>query len=295
MTRAALARCCGTRRCCCPEARCSSATSPPGSAGLPTLGVLPEPPALPAAEFDRARREHRAVVLDARAPEAFGVGHVPGALSLGLGPSFSTWAGRLLPADARILLVLDDPADLWEATWQLLRIGYDPPAGWLAGGMQAWRTSGRPVDYLPQLTPAELRTEPESGSVRVLDVRQPSGWAAGHIDGAIHITGAELPERQGELGTAGQSEVPLAVVCGSGYRSTAAASLLAAQGNGQVFNVVGKLCARLFSRPRFARDPLEVVRVAVLDGSRTDAGYFVAVLLFRSSDDLGDERLARME
>lgn len=212
-------------------------------AGPEPLGVLPEPPALTAPDFDGERQADRAVVLDARAPEAFGGGHVPGALSVGLGSSFPTWAGTLLPADARILLVLDDPADLWEATWQLLRIGYDPPAGWLAGGMQAWRTSGRPVDYLPQLTPTELRTELDSGAVRVLDVRQPSEWAAGHIDGAVHVTGAELPERMGELGEAGTSAMPLAVVCGSGYRSTAAASLLAAQGNGLVFNVMGGMSA----------------------------------------------------
>lgn len=211
-------------------------------AGPEPLGTLPEPPPLPPAEFATAAGEDRAIVLDTRAPEAFGGGHIPGALGVGLGSSFPTWAGTLLPADARILLVLDDPGQLWEATWQLLRIGYDLPVGWLAGGMLAWRTSGRAVEHLPQLTADELRDRLDAGEVRVLDVRQPSEWSAGHIEGATHITGAELPERAGEL--ADGSDTPIAVVCGSGYRSTAAASLLAARDDGaSVLNVIGGMGA----------------------------------------------------
>lgn len=215
-------------------------------AGPDSLGLLPEPAPLYPDEFLRASGGDRAVVLDTRSAEAFGGGHIPGALGVGLGSSFPTWAGTLLPEDAQVLLVLDDPADLWKATWELLRIGYDIPAGWLAGGMMAWRTAGQPVEHLPQITAAELHDELQSGSMRVLDVRQPAEWNAGHISDAIHITGAELPERAGELhnGWGGDAqERPLAVVCGSGYRSTAAASLLASRGDGPVYNVLGGMSA----------------------------------------------------
>ena len=66
------------------------------------------------------------VYLD-RSPEAFAGGHIPGALTVGFGPSFSTWAGTVLPEGARVLLVLDGPA---------LSV---------AGGMSAWTTSGYPI------------------------------------------------------------------------------------------------------------------------------------------------------
>lgn len=96
-------------------------------AGPAQLGVLRDPPALGVEEFERART-HGATVLDCRGSEAFAA-HIPGALNVGLGPAFSTWAGTVLPPDAPLILVLDRPEDLWEACWQLLRIGYDLPAG----------------------------------------------------------------------------------------------------------------------------------------------------------------------
>jgi hydroxyacylglutathione hydrolase len=120
------------------------------------LGVLREPPALTVEEF-RCARDDGAVVLDTSLPEAFGGAHLPGALNVGAGASFATWAGTVLPADARVLLVLDHPDELWPVTWNLLRIGYDTPIGWLAGGMTAWRTAAEPLEPLPQITVHELR------------------------------------------------------------------------------------------------------------------------------------------
>ncbi len=203
------------------------------------LGVLREPVALKPAELKAAQAEG-GVVLDARSPEAFAGGHVPGALNVGLGPNFSTWAGTLLPEGASTLLVLDHPEDLREATWQLLRTGYDVPVGWLSGGMQAWRTSGQQVDVLQEMTVSQLKQELLRRGMNLLDVRQPAEWAGAHIEGALFITGAELPQRLHEV----PDDKPLAVVCGSGYRSSAAASLLRANGRRHpVANVIGGMSA----------------------------------------------------
>ncbi|MGW4157496.1 rhodanese-like domain-containing protein, partial [Micromonospora chersina] len=55
----------------------------------------------------------------------------------------------------------------------------------------------------------------------ILDVRMTNEWTAGHIAGAVHIPLPDLPTRLTDLppGT-------VWVHCGSGYRATAAASLL---------------------------------------------------------------------
>lgn len=200
--------------------------------GAAPLGVLREPPALPPEDFEAAMNGG-AVVVDARSPEAYGGAHIPGALNIGLGSSFSTWAGTIVPDGASVLLVLDRPDDLWEATWQLLRIGYDLPVGWLADGMFAWRTAARPLESTPQITVHGLRDR--LADFHVLDVRQPAEWAEGHIQDAQFITGAELPERLEEV----PKDRPVAVICGSGYRSSVSASLLKHHGHDEVVNVLG--------------------------------------------------------
>lgn len=197
--------------------------------GPALLGPVRPPPQLTSPEVE-LRLSEGAVALDTRTPEAFAEGHIPGALSAGLGGSFPTWAGTLLPEGARVVMVLEDPSRLMEATWHLLRIGYDVPVGWLAGGMDAWRGD---VRAMPVMDVHELRRR--MADVAILDVRQPGEWAAGHIAGATHVTGAEVADRLDEV----PSRRPLAVLCGTGYRASAAASLLLREGHEGVWNVLG--------------------------------------------------------
>jgi hydroxyacylglutathione hydrolase len=204
--------------------------------GPALLGVVDPPPALSAADVADCA-EDGAIVLDARAPEAFAGGHIPGALNVGLGASFATWAGSVLPEGARVALVLDGASALMEATWQLLRIGYPRPLGWLAAGMQGWRTSARPVATLPTVSVHDL--EGRTDAFHVLDVRQPSEWAAGTAPGAQLLTGAELAERVGEV----PADRDVLTVCGSGYRSGVAASLLRRHGHERVTNLLGGMTA----------------------------------------------------
>jgi hydroxyacylglutathione hydrolase len=206
--------------------------------GPAALGTLAEPPALVPEEFERVAT-HGASILDCRSPEAFAA-HIPGAINVGLGTSFPTWAGTALPGEAPIILVIESERDVWEACRHLLRIGYDLPKGWLSGGMMAWRTAAKPVEILPQWTVRQLeerlRREPK---LLVLDVRQPGEWSAGHIEAAMHITGAELPGRIDEV----PKDRPVATLCGSGYRSSVSASLLVKHGHPDVANVLGGMSA----------------------------------------------------
>lgn len=207
--------------------------------GPAVLGALAEPPALQPEAFAHCMSEG-AWVVDCRSPEAFAGAHIPGAVNVGAGNAFPTWAGSVLPDDVDILLVVDDPAELWDLYWKLLRIGYREPAGWLAGGMQAWRIAARPLAFLAQWTAQELDAQRRDKSgLFILDVRQPAEWNAGHIPGAEHISGSELPARLADV----PKDRPVAVYCGSGYRSSVAASLLRRNGHPQVYNIVGGFAA----------------------------------------------------
>jgi hydroxyacylglutathione hydrolase len=206
--------------------------------GPAPLGTLAEPPALLADEFEHLAKTG-ATVLDCRSPEAFAA-HIPEAINVGLGASFPIWAGTALPGAASIILVIDSERDLWEACWQLLRIGYDLPKGWLSGGMMEWRIAAKAIAILPQWTVRQLEKRlSQEPKLLVIDVRQPGEWSAGHIEGALHITGAELPNRINEV----PKDRPIATICGSGYRSSVSASLLLKHGHPDVTNVLGGMSA----------------------------------------------------
>jgi hydroxyacylglutathione hydrolase len=209
------------------------------SAGPPTLGGLPGLVPLPLSEFAALARS--GVVVDLRDQLAFGGGHLPGALGIGVSGSLSTWAAWIVPYETPILLVAESEADVEPAVRALVRVGLDDVRGWLAGGMGAWRRQGLPIDTLPQMSIPELAAALENGrSVDVLDVRADGEWSAGHIDGALHVHGGLVGERLGELPRNGR---PLAVICGSGYRSTAVASALKRAGFDNVRNVPGGMGA----------------------------------------------------
>jgi len=76
-------------------------------------------------------------------------------------------------------------------------------------------------------------------ALQVLDARTPGEWDSGHIEGARHIP---LPKLTGGLKRL-PKDAPLAVICGSGYRSTIATSLLLARGFPRVQNVMGGIGA----------------------------------------------------
>ena len=77
------------------------------------LGPLAEPAALQPDEFANGI-EDGATVADYCAPEACAGAHIPNACYGGAGTSFPTWAGSILPEDADILVVVDDPGQLRE-------------------------------------------------------------------------------------------------------------------------------------------------------------------------------------
>ncbi len=72
----------------------------------------------------------------------------------------------------------------------------------------------------------------------VLDVREPDEWAAGRIDGALHVPMGAVPQRLEEL----PDDHRLAVICRSGGRSARVTAYLREQGLDAV-NVDGGMTA----------------------------------------------------
>jgi hydroxyacylglutathione hydrolase len=172
------------------------------------------------------------MVIDARPVTAFAAGHVPGAISIELRPAFASWLGWLLDDTQPLVFVLDDGQDRGELARQCRTIGYDHLAGELAGGMAAWRAANLPQAQLP-VVEAE-RLDEHAGVV--LDVRQASEVADGHLPGAVAV---ELGALAGDQLPAQLPDGPVTVMCSHGQRAMTAASLLERAGRKELRVVHG--------------------------------------------------------
>jgi rhodanese-related sulfurtransferase len=82
---------------------------------------------------------------------------------------------------------------------------------------------------IPEVTVAQVMDMIAAGdSITLVDTREQSEWAAGHIAGAIHL-GKGVIERDIEQAVPDTNTV-LVLYCGGGYRSALAAAALHAMG-----------------------------------------------------------------
>ena len=86
------------------------------------------------------------------------------------------------------------------------------------------------------MTEDELVERPD---VVILDVRSPGEWRAGHGEGARHVPIQQVESRCAEI----PADRDVAVVCGSGYRSSIVCSILARTGYRRISNVRGGMAA----------------------------------------------------
>jgi glyoxylase-like metal-dependent hydrolase (beta-lactamase superfamily II)/rhodanese-related sulfurtransferase len=176
---------------------------------------------LPLQSADQVRR-HLAGggrLVDARPIAAFAAGHIPGALSIALRPAFASWLGWLVDDTRPLVFVLNEDQDRRELARQCRTIGYDHLSGELAGGMAGWGAAGLPEARLAMVEAERIDDHPGV----VLDVRQASEVAGGHLPGAVAL---ELGAFAGDRLPAHLPEGPVTVMCAHGERAMTAASLL---------------------------------------------------------------------
>lgn len=94
---------------------------------------------------------------------------------------------------------------------------------------------------VPQVTVDELAQALERGA-RLVDVREPDEYSAGHVPGARNVPLSELGARLAEL----RGPDPLYVICAVGGRSAAAAAALHGAGL-EVRDVAGGTAAWMHS------------------------------------------------
>jgi rhodanese-related sulfurtransferase len=107
-----------------------------------------------------------------------------------------------------------------------------------SGGALLWphlQTRGRKVSLL------QATQMINQGKTVIVDVRQPSEFAAGHLRGAINLPLKDVPQRVGELEKSKNKNI--IVVCQTGMQSGKAAAQFEKAGFKEVYSLEGGVAA----------------------------------------------------
>ncbi len=202
--------------------------------GAPALNELPALAAIAATDLQH-RIVQGVIAIDVRHQDEFAAGHVPKSISIPLRGEFASWSGAVLGLSSAPVLIGATEEQISEARLRLARVGIEDVAGYLEGGIAAWKAAGLPLAQVAQVTVQELKAQLENRALGVLDVRREGEWNAGHVAGAAWHPLDNFKRALPEL----NSQAPVAVHCKGGYRSMIACSFLQRAGHSNVINVIG--------------------------------------------------------
>ncbi|MFN3194118.1 MAG: MBL fold metallo-hydrolase [Aureliella sp.] len=183
-------------------------------------------------EVERLVMEENAIVLDTRDANEFGAGLVPGSVNIGLSGKFANWVGVVFRDVKQPLVLVNAPGTEEEAAIRLARIGFDQTFGYLEGGVEAWKESGRELETIDSITAEELAGV---DSPVIYDVRKQSEFDSEHVIDAVNLPldyWWEQPEKM-------NSDAAAYVHCAGGYRSMVFASIMRSKGFKNLVNVTG--------------------------------------------------------
>jgi hydroxyacylglutathione hydrolase len=206
--------------------------------GPQLLRGLPLPEALSVSKFEEEMRQPNTVVVDTRLPYAFAGSFIPNSLSIWLNGT-SVYPGWILDYDQKFLFVHERKNDMRRVAVRFWRLGFDNMRGFLCQGINDWQDEGKPLSHLGTLSVTALKSKLGKDEFLLLDVREPSEWKDGYIEGAARIFFGHLVDKAGSL----PRDKPVAVTCSVGNRSSIGASILKRKGFEDVYNVLGGMTA----------------------------------------------------
>lgn len=189
--------------------------------GPTVLGALPPLTEYSTAEVSERLHSDTAVLVDTRAHEQVANRTVPGSLAIpghAKTASFGAWAFDPDRESQPLVVLADDQEHAARIRNSLLRVGIDNVDGFVTD-----------VDDLPTSTPASIAPDQldDFPAALVLDVRNKTEHADGHIPGSRQLSAGRALWHQDELPESG----PIVTYCQSGARNTVIASALRRAGH----------------------------------------------------------------
>jgi len=172
-------------------------------------------------------------VVDIRSRRVFADGHLRGTLSFDGNGNAVTYLGWTIPWGTPLTLLGETPEQVTEMQRELVRIGIDRPAAFADGGPEQWALEPSDIVSYRRATFRELGAALEADpELLVVDSRRRTEWLDGHVTGARHVPLHDFLARTDEIVTWSKAaahagrDATVWVYCGSGFRASAAASLL---------------------------------------------------------------------
>lgn len=176
--------------------------------------------------FEAVANETGALVLDTRNAEDFAKGFIPNSINIGLEGSFAQWVGEMIPDIKQEILLVTYKDKEEEAITRLSRVGYDNTVGFINGGFDAWKNSGKEFETANRVSAKELEEAMKDEKPLIIDVRKKSEFDSEHLLGAINIPLNEINLHLAEF----PKESTFVLHCAGGYRSMIASSILKQRG-----------------------------------------------------------------
>ncbi|MCJ7935406.1 MAG: MBL fold metallo-hydrolase [Chryseobacterium sp.] len=177
-------------------------------------------------QFEETAEASGALILDVRTNREFVKDFIPQSVNIGLDGDFAPWVGALIGDVNQPILLVTEKGDEVEAVTRLSRVGFDYIVGYLEGSFEAWKKSGKETDRVNRISAEQFEKEIKEKKAKIIDIRRESEYHAEHVHEAYSKPLAYINEWIHKIG----EEEHFYMHCGSGYRSTMAASILQARG-----------------------------------------------------------------
>lgn len=171
-------------------------------------------------------------LIDTRRPEIFASCHIKNSINIPGGGNFCGWAGMVVPSDQPLILLVEEEEHILETVEHLRLVGLKNILGFVIWN----RSLNSDMDNL-ELLP--VKDAHELDDLFIIDVRTLSEWNLGHIKSAHHKELSKFKEWMKDL----PEDKKIATICGSGFRSSIAASILQKRGLEDVASIQGGMQA----------------------------------------------------
>ncbi|MDI9337959.1 MAG: MBL fold metallo-hydrolase [Alphaproteobacteria bacterium] len=176
-----------------------------------------------------------ALIIDTRDASIFCQGFIPQSINIGINGDFAPWVGTLIKDVKQPILFVSEPNKMAEVVTRVSRVGFDNILGHVSGGFEAWKAAGNHFEVINRISASQFEAEIDTNAPKIIDVRKLTEYEAQHVNNALSKPLAYINDWISEI----DKKEKFYIHCAGGYRSMAAASILAARGYQNFSEIAG--------------------------------------------------------